>query len=92
MTIQESIKGIKSIRDYLTAGNPIWDVKEIADVCDTAIRSLEAWVRLRPQVKALTGEWPPRMDDYEEGRIVGHYEVARCVEQYIWEIEKGGSK
>ncbi len=42
MTSKESIKRLESFRDYLCAGNPIWDVNEVAEVFDKAIEGLNA--------------------------------------------------
>ena len=41
MTNQETIKRIESIREYLCAGNPIWDVDEMREVFDIAISALQ---------------------------------------------------
>lgn len=41
MTREEAIKKINAIKKYLTAGNPIWDVREIAEVLDIAIEALQ---------------------------------------------------
>ena len=40
MTREEAIKKINAIKKYLTAGNPIWDVREIDEVLDMAIDAL----------------------------------------------------
>lgn len=41
MTREEAIKKINAIKKYLTAGNPIWDVKEIDEVLNMAIKALQ---------------------------------------------------
>ena len=41
MTKKEAIKKINAIKKYLTAGNPIWDVKEIDEALDMAIEALQ---------------------------------------------------
>lgn len=41
MTREEAIKKINAIKKYLTAGNPIWDVREIDEVLDMAIEALD---------------------------------------------------
>lgn len=41
MTREEAIKKINAIKKYLTAGNPIWDVREIEEVLDMAIKALQ---------------------------------------------------
>ena len=41
MTREEAIKKIKAIQNYLTAGNPIWDVREIDEALNMAIKALE---------------------------------------------------
>lgn len=37
----EAMKLLSEIKHYLTAGNPVWDVDEIAEACDMAIEALE---------------------------------------------------
>ena len=41
MTKEEAIKKINAIKKYLTAGNPIWDVKEIDEVLNMAIEAIQ---------------------------------------------------
>ena len=41
MTREEAIKKINAIKKYLTAGNPIWDVKEIDEVLNMAIEAIK---------------------------------------------------
>lgn len=41
MKREEAIKKINSIKEYLTAGNPIWDVREIDEALNMAIKALE---------------------------------------------------
>lgn len=41
MTREEAIKKINAIKKYLTAGNPIWDVREIDEALNMAIKALE---------------------------------------------------
>ena len=36
----EAMKLLSEIKHYLTAGNPVWDVDEIAEACDMAIEAL----------------------------------------------------
>ena len=45
MTNQEHIEMIRSIKAYMTAGNPIWDTYKIAEACDAAISALQAQER-----------------------------------------------
>lgn len=40
MTREEAIGKINAIKKYLTAGNPIWDVKETDEVLNMAIEAL----------------------------------------------------
>lgn len=37
----EATKLLQEIKHYLTAGNPVWDVDEIAEACDMAIEALK---------------------------------------------------
>lgn len=41
MTREEAIGKINAIKKYLTAGNPIWDVREIDEALNMAIKALE---------------------------------------------------
>lgn len=41
MTREEAIKKINAIKKYLTAGNPMWDVKEIDEVLNMAIEAIQ---------------------------------------------------
>lgn len=41
MTREEAIGKINAIKKYLTAGNPIWYVREIDEVLNMAIKALE---------------------------------------------------
>ncbi len=38
---KKTIKKINAIKKYLIAGNPIWDVREINEVLNTAIEALQ---------------------------------------------------
>lgn len=42
MTMEEAQEILQEIKHYLTAGNPVWDVDEIAEACDMAIEALKA--------------------------------------------------
>lgn len=41
MTREEAVGKINAIKKYLTAGNPIWDVREIDEALNMAIKALE---------------------------------------------------
>lgn len=41
MTKEESIKILKSVRDYMSAGSPIWDVRLLQEAIDNGINALE---------------------------------------------------
>ena len=41
MTREEAIGKINAIKKYLTAGNPIWDVREIDEALNMAIEALQ---------------------------------------------------
>ena len=43
MTREEAIGKINAIKKYLTAGNPIWDVREIDVALNMAIKALDNW-------------------------------------------------
>lgn len=40
MTRAEAQEILQAIKNYLTAGNPVWDVDEIAEACDMGIEAL----------------------------------------------------
>ena len=40
MTKGEAKEVLQEVKHYLTAGNPVWDVNEIAEACDMAIEAL----------------------------------------------------
>lgn len=40
MTREEAVKHLKAVKDYMTAGNPIWDVNVVGEVFDMAIEAL----------------------------------------------------
>lgn len=40
MTMEEAQEILQEIKHYLIAGNPVWDVDEIAEACDMAIEAL----------------------------------------------------
>ena len=42
MNREEAINVIKGARQYLTVGNPIWNVKKVAEAIDMAIEALQA--------------------------------------------------
>ena len=42
MTNRKTIERLKAVRNYLCAGNPIWDVNEMRDVFELAISALES--------------------------------------------------
>jgi len=41
MTRAEAIKKMQAVKAYMTSGNPIWDVTEIGEALDMAIKALE---------------------------------------------------
>ena len=41
MTYEEKIERLKGFRDYLCAGNPIWNIDECREVFDSAIEAME---------------------------------------------------
>lgn len=52
MRKDEALKKLQAVKAYMTSGNPIWDVKEIAEAFDMAIEALSA---SEPERK--TGKW-----------------------------------
>ena len=66
MTREEARDGIEKIKNYLCAGNPMWDTSTISSVLDVAIKALEQPER--------NGEWiGTEFDGYADGNPV-YYE------------------
>lgn len=42
MTREKALQKLQAVKAYMTSGNPIWDVKEIAEAFDMAIEALSA--------------------------------------------------
>ena len=60
MKTEKAIERIKAFRDYLCAGNPIWDVGECKEAFDIAIAAMEQ--RLMPAADVpdrKVGKWIP---------------------------------
>ena len=53
MDKQEAIKRMESIREYLCAGNPIWDVNEMRDVFELAISALQEQDSHKPTAESV---------------------------------------
>lgn len=67
MTNQEVIRRMESIREYLCAGNPIWNVDEMREVFDMTISALE---------KQIPRELIAEGDGYADGSMV--YDIFYC--------------
>lgn len=52
MRKDEALKKLQAVKAYMTSGNPIWDVKEIAEAFDMAIEALSA-----SKTEMKTGKW-----------------------------------
>lgn len=66
MTRQEAIGGIMKLKNYLCAGNPMWDITVISEVLDTAIEALEQeqrWIPFRS--RPLTAEEKEEHPEWE---------------------------
>lgn len=57
MTKDEALKKLQAVKAYMTSGNPIWDVKEIAEAFDMAIEALSA-----SETEMKTGKWEQESD------------------------------
>lgn len=86
MTRKEAIKKINAVKKYLTAGNPIWDVKEIDEALDMAIKALQtkgvgryenAMQKLREMPRYLNG--------------VKEKQKAKSVKHGYWKEEYNGN-
>ena len=58
MTREKAIEMCKSIKDYLTAGNPVWSKEEVAEALDIAIESMQAiengdYIELDEELEAM---------------------------------------
>lgn len=61
MAREEAIKNCEKIKNYLSAGNPIWDTSVIIDTLDTAIKALE-----QPERSDEVNFWKERARKYED--------------------------
>lgn len=76
MTKEEAIKKLNAIKKYLTAGNPIWDVREIDEALNMAIKALEELPKRRKEVK----RWKRKALQAEpkHGKWIKHEEYDEC--------------
>lgn len=79
MTREEAKKRLAAFRDYLCAGNPIWDVDECREAFDTAILSLEAWDEVLHEIGSLGLAW-----EYGEG-VRDCYDI---IKKHLEEVEE----
>lgn len=68
MNKEKAIMMLKEIRHYLTAGNPVWDVDEIAEACDMAIEALLSTDRPTGEVNAVE-IYEKAVNDLDHNRI-----------------------
>ena len=58
MKTEKAIERIKAFRDYLCAGNPIWDVGECKEAFDIAIAAMEQrWISAADVPDRKVGKW-----------------------------------
>lgn len=72
MTEKEAIKRLESYRNYLCAGNPIWDTDEVAEVFGKAINAVN-----REQQFLDAGYKNERVEFYIGGRKFVVKEIAQ---------------
>ena len=80
MNREEAKKRLEAFRDYLCAGNPIWDVDECREAFNTAIRSLEAWGEV---IKFIIDRI-----DYWDAPCSGDEAIRKELALAMWEIHK----
>lgn len=76
MTREEAINAVKVVRQYLTAGNPIFDAKKINETMRMAIEALSE----QPQ-----GKW--EYCEHEIANYVDGYKCSHCGFFVPWDYE-----
>ena len=74
MTREEAINVIKGARQYLTVGNPIWNVKKVDEAFDMAIEALQDRPTdrlVKAFAESLTYEEVIRGEEYAKGYADG---------------------
>lgn len=77
MTRDEIISGLQQIKNYLCAGNPIWNVDAVAEIMDVAIMAVK-----HPKQKTFN-EFVDLNKAYDDGYKTG-YEQARFDYEQKW--------
>lgn len=83
MKTEKAIERIKAFRDYLCAGNPIWDVGECKEAFDIAIAAMEQrWLPAADVPDRKVGKW---VVHHEVKNIYGgtFIECSECREKYV---------
>jgi len=87
MTIEEKISFLKQVKILLLESNSwLEDTKEpIRESFDTAIKSLEAWEKVKEEIKALEMK-----DEYGDVRsdVIHTWEVLAIIDKHLSEVEK----
>ena len=86
MKTEKAIERIKAFRDYLCAGNPIWDVEECKEAFDIAIAAMEQrWMPAaidNISTAEKVGKWilHPEIKNIYGGTYI---ECSECREKYV---------
>ena len=80
MKTEKAIERIKAFRDYLCAGNPIWDVGECKEAFDIAIAAMEQrWMPAADVPDRKVGKWILYdIQDKDESANGNFYYVCSC--------------
>lgn len=70
MTRGKAIEMCKSIKEYLTGGNPVWSKEEVAEAMTMAIEALSVDMRLE-RLREIVHEQEEIVMALEEGRLKG---------------------
>ena len=75
-TIEETIRGLKEVRKMFTGYKPN------EEMFDMAIRSLEAWEKVREEIqrKANSGQW-------SEATVFGMSKAIAIIDKHLQEVE-----
>lgn len=72
MTWDEAVKKMQAVKIYMTSGNPIWDVAEMAEAFDMAIYALK-------QPERKKGKWEEKHHAYaDEEKVIEEWQSCKC--------------
>lgn len=100
MRKDEALKKLQAVKSYMTSGNPIWDVKEIAEAFDMAIEALSASEPERKTMicgacshsdsEALYVTNPPRIQCMKTGNLHFTTDICDCENMRVQDRNEEG--